>query len=269
MQQLCTMCDQFYSDPNKHRVMDCYYYVGCPCGIKPASKEHIKGCFFMRERARKKAMQKSAFMGNRSADDVQFNCIYCFRSYGGSTVEEHEKRFCYYTVGCPFCLLKKKDIGHVRNCKSRATEKSMEDTVIVMVCQYCRADVKFEDWDEHKRTRCGPDSGKTNLSLIVDETQKQSQPKQNMMWCAMCGTYIVDTYFKTHQARDRELLQSKFSSVKIETGELPTLDRRQIAGILGLPWLDTQPARGHPQLDHGFCFPTHLAACGLASASRT
>lgn len=247
MQKFCTMCDQYYNDPTKHRFLECPYYVGCPCGLRPATKQHMEKCFMAREKNRKEQKQKSEPQGmiknaKKMTSLLEFTCCYCFRAYFSSK-EDHEEKFCVWHTGCPKCGEKKKDYAHAKNCTGSRKERTNvpEDHDIELVCRYCRSNVPMTKWDDHMKTQCGPKT----VQEIVDATEKgsgglivipethglgagaQSEWKKGMYNCAFCGTDIMLTYKESHEARCKEQLKSKFGFTIYTVGEMNVVDLRR------------------------------------------
>lgn len=235
--QLCTMCDQYYSDPLRHKVMDCYYYVGCPCGLKPTNKKHVEGCFMARERARKdktrsRFPQPPPMLRNADLKD-EIVCCYCFRDYYSSK-EEHEEKYCPYFIGCYVCGQKKVDKVHVETCKKRK-ENAVPDE-IQLVCRYCRQNVPMSQYDEHMKLQCGPKT----IDGIIEETAKVPRlsllpPRPlDMVPCGLCGSDIMKVYIESHSARCKDTVKSKFSSTVYYASEPRIVDLRRTASTKDL-----------------------------------
>jgi hypothetical protein len=236
MEQFCTMCDQYYRDPAKHRYVDCPFYNGCPCGIRPATKQHVEKCFMARERSRK--AQKGATPMVSNISQTEFTCVYCFRPYY-SAKEEHETKFCMYFVGCTKCGAKGKDFTHSRTCKGKEGETVSGAKEIELVCRYCRSNVPMSKYDDHMQKECGP----RTVNEIVEATEKRGlillppaipEWKRSMVWCPFCGTDIVESYIETHQVRCKEQLKTKFEFAVYTVGEVRVYDNRRAQSIKDL-----------------------------------
>lgn len=239
MMHHCTLCEGFYHDPVKHRYIDCPYYNGCLCGLRQQSAKHVEKCVISKEIKRKRKTVEDSnkvdeILQRREANLIsnspQFNltCIYCFRGYSYDR-KDHESRFCPYFIGCVYCGKKKVDGKHVETCKvmqEREVESAAigkEDMAVYMICQFCRADVSMDRWDEHRK-KCGP---KSNLALIVDETQRKSSgPKVPTKWCWMCGKEIAEDIFSSHQTGCKERMEKQYAKSSAWHGEISIDDRR-------------------------------------------
>jgi len=238
MLNYCTVCEGFYSDPARHRYVECPYYNGCACGLKQQTKKHVDNCFMVKELKRKGRMlaviekeisieKKEASLIRNSQNIPVLKCIYCFQEYGYSR-QVHEERYCTYFTGCPFCGEKKKDSHHVEECKRKQIRDATggdSDSVLCMICDYCRGEIDMDRWEGH-RANCGP----KNLSLIMDETvkkQRSAEPSKPTKWCWSCDKQIYDDIFTGHQDECRKKMASRFATPpRKETGELNVIDER-------------------------------------------
>jgi hypothetical protein len=234
------MCEGFYNEPVKHRYIDCPYYNGCLCGLRQQTSKHVEGCVIAKEIRRKKRIREEAQarenqlrkqeqpLISNSRGNQPLTCIYCFRAYSYDRAQ-HETRYCPYFVGCPHCGRKKIDGKHTEECKVRilADPEGVipgEEPVIYMVCQYCRGEIPMEDWDDHRRDKCGP----KQVSLIVEETTRKSQAQAGpTKWCWMCDKKIYEDIFESHQVECKKKMAARYAALpKKEHGELFIVDDR-------------------------------------------
>lgn len=230
MSHFCTMCEEYYNDPTKHRYIECMYYNGCACGIKNPGREHFKQCFLLRERKRKASTSPAPMLSNSTETSKldEITCSMCLVKYRGNPYD-HRTVYCAYYNGCPVCGKKYfSPPGHMAECeeRKRLLDAGFEDDTadIKYKCSTCNEYIAAMKYDTHKSS-----CKKEEEEAAADDDTKvftpviPQEPKEK---CEFCGVSIVEKYINEHRKNCFESLERKFSySVKYH-GEPEVIDVR-------------------------------------------
>lgn len=215
MSQFCTMCEQYFNDPQRHRYVECVYYNGCACGMKMPAPGHADKCFLLRDRKRRER-EAASFKGGTMLSNEKL-CSMCLRKYSGDDFV-HRNSECYYYFGCPKCKKKYEVPSHFNSCTGiQATPSGSYphsypttfsrypySSAVKVLCRDCREYVVEEFLNEHKRycpAKTSPD----------------------MVKCPLCDVRTVRSYLESHLEWCRKSMETKFSEKRVHVQGEPVL----------------------------------------------
>lgn len=229
MSHFCTMCEEYYNDPNKHRYIECMYYNGCDCGEKNPGRRHIRVCPAVRDRKRKVAesrMPAPLLSNSRLSYPEEAVCAMCQVKYRGSA-SDHRTYVCAYYNGCPHCKKRYFEPNHMKKCEEEARLKEAgfdrDAGSIKYKCASCNEYIESFKYDAHIASCKGEVEAKDDDETKVFPAAVVETPKT---LCPFCLLKISDEFTESHQKSCFESVERKFSYNASYYGEPQVIDVR-------------------------------------------
>lgn len=235
MAQYCTMCEEYFNDPSRHRYIDCVYYNGCLCGKKVPDRDHIKNCFMLKEKRRKAEQGGTPMLSNLPKSSDWKVCPMCMIRYMGDS-NDHRFKICAYYNGCPFCKKRYFEPNHMKACEAASRKKAEVEAKtgdedadlegVQYMCHHCHEFIAAAEYDDHKKkcavlSTAGPASDDDDTKILT--TVVVEEPKT---YCSLCGSNILSRYFRSHEEHCWKTVCSKFRYTTKSYGEPEVIDTR-------------------------------------------